>query len=127
MKEAVGLCSGSELAVGSIVSVLVTVNECLRVESEVPPSDNTTGITAVLVNRNNNNHSTLHWLQYLVTMSSDTRLDSRGAEWRWMISNGREDGGGREGRGVLEMSGVKVLVTVMNLVLSWPESSTWKE
>ena len=82
MKEAVGLCSGSKLAVGSIVSVLVTVNECLRVESEVPPSDNTTGITAVLINRNNNNHSTLHWLQYLVTMSSDTRLDSRGAEWK---------------------------------------------
>ena len=57
----------------------------------------------------------------LVTMSSDTRLDWRGSELKSMISNGREDGGGREGRegrGVVVMSGVKVLVTVMNLVLS---------
>ena len=57
MKEAVGLCSGSKLAVGSIVSVLVTVNECVRVESEVPPSDKTTGMTAVLGNRNNINNN----------------------------------------------------------------------
>ena len=57
MKEAVGLCSGSKLAVGSIVRVLVTVNECLRVESDVPPSDKTTGITAVLASRNNNDNN----------------------------------------------------------------------
>ena len=55
MKEAVGLCSGSKLAVGSIVSVLVRVKECVRVESEVPPSDKTTGMTAVLRERNNEN------------------------------------------------------------------------
>ena len=84
MKEAVGLCSGSELAVGSIVSVLVTVNECLRVESEVPPSDNTTGITAVLVNETMIIlvRDSPVFTDYLVTMSSDTRLDSRGAEWK---------------------------------------------
>ena len=63
MKEAVGSCSGSKLAVGSIVSVLVTVNECVRVESEVPPPDKTTGMTAVLVNRNNNDNQTSASLQ----------------------------------------------------------------
>ena len=105
-------------------------------ESEVPPSDKTTGITAVLVSRNNNDNSGSHSPlspDYLVTMSSDTRLDCRGPELKSIISNGRDDGGGSEGGEggeggeVVGMSGVNVLVTVMNLVLSWPSSSSWKE
>ena len=104
-------------------------------ESEVPPSDNTTGITAVLVNETMIilvRHSPV-FTDYLVTMSSDTRLDCRGSELKSIMSNGREDGGGsegredREGRAVLGMSGVNVLVTVTNLVLCRPSSSTWKE
>ena len=71
-------------------------------ESEVPPSDNTTGITAVLVNETMIIlvRDSPVFTDYLVTMSSDTRLDCRGSELKSIMSNGREDGGGSEGREV---------------------------